>query len=102
MLTCVPLPCAQTSKIDTPNKCKRVLDDAGMGALYNEGTPPGKLRTMAANVMHSRAGIAPVAPTLVTDIEVRAPFEPVFAACTIARASAREPNSSCASRVRRQ
>ena len=72
MLTCVPLPCAQTSKIDTVNKCKRVLDDAGMGAHYNDQTPPAKLRVMAANVMHARAGIAPVAPILVTDIEVRA------------------------------
>ena len=98
----MPRPCAQSSKIDTPSKCKRVLDDAGMGDLYNEDTPPVKLRTMAANVMHTRAGIAAVTPTLVSDIEVLAPIEPVLPACTIARASAREPNSSCASRVRRR
>jgi hypothetical protein len=73
-----------------------------MGDLYNQDTPPAKLRTMAANVMMYRAGLAVVAPTLVPDIEVRAPFEPAPAACTIARASAREPNSFCAARVRRR
>eukprot|EP00966_Prymnesium_polylepis_P295679 6828835-Prymnesium_polylepis.1 len=36
------------AQIDTPIKCKRVLDDAGLGTKYDEHTPPFKLRMMAA------------------------------------------------------
>ena len=65
------MPCAQ-SQIDTVEKCKRVLDSAGLSSKYDDRTPPAKLRILAAGVMHARAGVPAVEATVVPDIEVTA------------------------------
>ena len=65
---CVPPP--SQSRIDTPNKCKRILDDAGLGASYDDNTPPMKLRVLAAGALAAESGVVAAPPSIVPDIEV--------------------------------
>lgn len=46
------------SQTDTPNKCKRILDDAGF-TDYDETTPPFKLRLLAAGILAKNNGLTP-------------------------------------------
>ena len=52
-----------------------------MGYMYDDNTPPKRLRTMAASVLTDAAGVQVAPPDLVPDVEVSAnprAFEPLM------------------------
>ena len=67
-------PPPRQSRIDTPAKCKRILDDAGLGDSYDDNTPAMKLRVLAAGALAAEAGVVAATPAIVPDIEVHALF----------------------------